>query len=83
MVRKLCVSFIMCFLLFWCVGCGMNEEKIEAAAQEVVTTISDGNMEEVNRLIFHTNELTVDKELISLENNDSQKQGQGIFEVLY
>lgn len=58
----------------------MNEEKIEAAAQEMVSTISDGDMEEVNQLIFHTNELTVDKELRSSEDKN---QGQGILQVIF
>ena len=54
-MKKFFLSILVCVILTSFVGCGQQNEAIEAEAQVVADAFTDGDMETINRTIFGTN----------------------------
>lgn len=73
-MRKIFLSILVCVILTSFVGCGQQNESIEAEAQVVADAFTDGDMETINKTIFGTNEVEIDDGLSDIWGEDAQSQ---------
>lgn len=58
-----------------CTGCSEDTQEVEEHAQEVASVISDGNIDEVNQIIFGYQELELDEEVAGIINDNEENKG--------
>lgn len=75
-MKKIFLSILVCVILTSFVGCGQQNEAIEAEAQVVADAFTDGDMETINRTIFGRNEVEIDDGLSDIWGEDTQSQDE-------
>ncbi len=55
-------AILICIIIVTSMGCGNTYKDVRNAAQKDIDIFSEGNMEEINKLIFGKKEVIVDKE---------------------
>ena len=75
-MRKSFLLWLVMILVFTLSGCGNKD--VENAANEAAAVFSSGNMEEINRLIFDTQELATDTEIAEFFGNEDENDAQEV-----
>lgn len=74
MMKKITLLILACFITVSLAGCG--NKKVEDKANEAVETFSGGDIKDISRLIFGTDELTVNEEIKEfLDSEDNSQEG--------
>lgn len=60
------------------------DEKVKESAEEIILAISNGNMENINQLIFNSSNLKIDEEVTDIFDEDSNKaNNEGILNKVF
>ncbi len=60
------------------------DEKVKESAEEIILAISNGNMENINQLIFNSSKLKIDEEVTDIFDEDSNKaNNEGILNKVF
>lgn len=73
-MKIISLSILLCVILTSFVGCGQQNEAIEAEAQVVADAFADGDMETINKTIFGTNEVEIDDDISDIWGEEDQSQ---------
>lgn len=81
-MKKGIVLLIICAFSIVFTGCGNENENVKNIAQKNADSFSNGNMDEINELMFGTNELNIDTEIEELEDSENGYQ-EGILRKIF
>ena len=74
-MKKGIVLLIICAFSIVFTGCGNENENVKNIAQKNADSFSSGDMDEINELMFGTNELNIDIETGEVEDSENDYQG--------
>lgn len=74
MKKRVLLLIIVCVAFTGLVSCGEQNELVKENAQVVADAFTNGDMATINKIIFATNKLEVDKELSDIWGEDAQSQ---------
>ena len=74
MKKRVLLLIIVCVAFTGLVSCGEQNELGKENAQVVADAFTNGDMATINKIIFATNKLEVDKELSDIWGEDAQSQ---------
>ena len=74
MKMRVLLLIIVCVAFTGLVSCGEQNELVKENAQVVADAFTNGDMATINKIIFATNKLEVDKELSDIWGEDAQSQ---------
>lgn len=81
-MKKILMIMIVYTVMIVMVGCADRREEVKTIAQKNIDSFSEGNMEEINRILFRSSEWTADTGA-GMYEDDQKEDFDGILRIIF